>query len=211
MTTHQPRPAGQARAHLARTSRLLALLLVPAMLLSACAQRRASSDSPYLGTSEAERDPDASQRLAQRALAIMDDDAARAESLLREALALDLYNGAAHNNLGTILLSRSELYEAANEFEWARKLLPGHPDPRVNLALTLERAGRTDDALAGYDAALEVYPGHLAATQGLVRLQLRAGRADDRTPTFLRQVALAGETATWRDWAHKQMALRGVE
>ena len=50
--------------------------------------------------------------------------------------------------IGVIYLDRGEHYEAASELEWARKLLPGHPDPRVNLALLYERAGRTPDALA---------------------------------------------------------------
>ncbi len=40
-----------------------------------------------------------------------------------------------------MFLGQRKLYEAANEFEWAKKLLPGHPDPRVNLARTLEEAG----------------------------------------------------------------------
>ena len=35
--------------------------------------------------------------------------------------------------------------------------MPGHPGPRMNLALTLERAGRIDEAMATYDTALEVY------------------------------------------------------
>lgn len=52
-----------------------------------------------------------------------------------------MFNGPAHNNLGVLFLERGQLCKAANEFEWTRKLLPGHPDPRVNLALTLERAG----------------------------------------------------------------------
>ena len=35
---------------------------------------------------------------------------------------------AVHGNLGVLYLNRGELYEAASEFEWARRLLPGHPD-----------------------------------------------------------------------------------
>jgi hypothetical protein len=50
-----------------------------------------------------------------------------------EALSADLFFGLAHNNLGVLYLKEDKLYEAANEFEWARKLMPGHPDPRMNL------------------------------------------------------------------------------
>jgi len=45
--------------------------------------------------------------------------------------------------------------------------MPGHPDPRMNLALTLERAGRTDEAIQTYKTALEVFPGHVPTEQAV--------------------------------------------
>ncbi|MBY0263768.1 MAG: tetratricopeptide repeat protein, partial [Phycisphaerales bacterium] len=89
--------------------------------------------------------------------------------------------------------------------EWARKLMPGHPDPRVNLALTLERAGRVDDAAEAYGAALEVHPGHMPATQGLARLEVRYGRAGAGSAERLRAIALGGTSAAWREWAQGRM------
>lgn len=106
---------------------------------------------------------------------------------------------------GVVCLSRGRLYEAANEFEWAKKLMPGHPDPRMNLALTLERAGRVVEALATYDSALEVYPNHMPTIQALTRLQIRRDRTDDRTYDMLKQIALGGEDEQWREWAKKHM------
>jgi protein O-mannosyl-transferase len=106
---------------------------------------------------------------------------------------------------GVALLKRGALYEAANEFEWARKLMPGHPDPRMNLALTLEKAGRIDEALATYGTALEVYPGHIPTMQALARCQIRHGRTDDRTSGMLKKIVLSGETPLWRQWAQQQM------
>ncbi len=225
MTT-PPRVACTRSAHpssvrsLAGAARALAALACLAAAtgfttgLTGCAAGSSSTLSPYTDGGDVERDSAASEALARRAASLLASDSTtdhtEAEALLRQALALDLYNGPAHNNLGTILLARGDLYAAANEFEWAKKLLPGHPDPRINLALTLERAGRTDEALAAYDAALEVYPEHTAATQGLVRLQLRSGRPDDRTPALLREVALRGESEAWRTWATRHAALRGV-
>ena len=70
-----------------------------------------------------------------------------------EALTRDLFYGPAHNNLGVVFLNQDKLYEAANEFEWARKLMPGQPDPHVNLAITMERAVRNEDAYKSYEAA----------------------------------------------------------
>jgi Flp pilus assembly protein TadD len=110
--------------------------------------------------------------------------------------------GPAHNNLGVVFLERGELYEAATEFEWARKLMPGHPDPRLNLAITLDRAGQVDEALNAYTAALEVYPGHIGAVQGLARLTVREGQADG----WLGRIALEGETQEWRQWAAGELA-----
>lgn len=104
------------------------------------------------------------------------------------------------NNLGVILLDRGELYEAAGEFEWARKLNPGWPEPRVNLALALERAGKTSDALAAYDSALAVADGYLPAIQGKASLQVRTGRADDTTHALLDEIAMRGNEP-WREWA----------
>ena len=85
--------------------------------------------------------------------------------------------------------------------------MPGHPDPRMNLALTRERAGRINEALATYGTALEVYPNHLPTIQALARLQLRHRRPDDRTPGFLQEIALRGGPQ-WQQWARQQMTRR---
>lgn len=146
------------------------------------------------------------QALNASAAELIDSDPAQAEKLLRQALAADLYFGPAHNNLGVLYLKQGKLYEAAGEFEWARKLMPGHPDPRMNLALTLETAGRTDEALAEYNSALEVYPEHLPTIQALTRLQIRSGKGDERTHERLATIALQSSDPAWRDWAKQQLS-----
>ena len=83
--------------------------------------------------------------------------------------------------------------------------MPGHPDPRMNLALTLERAGRFEEAMAIYSTALEVYPNYLPAIAGLASLQLRHILTDERTHGFLDEIAMRGETQEWRDWARMQL------
>lgn len=187
---------------------LASILSLMLMLLTAgCAGNRTTG--PYNAPTEVKRNPLEAQRLTQQAAGLMENDPPKAEKLLREALTFDLYHGPAHNNLGVLHLKRGELYEAANEFEWARKLMPGHPDPRLNLALTLERAGRIDEALAACDSALEVYPGHIATTQELARLQLRNKRADSRTHGLLEEIVMRGDSEQWRQWARRQLALDG--
>lgn len=172
-------------------------------LLPACASR---TGSPYALQAEAQRDPREADRLNAKAADLLVSDPTKAESLLREGLAADLYHGPAHNNLGVLYLTQGKLYEAAGEFQWARQLLPGHPDPRMNLALTLEQAGKADEAIATYRTALEVYPNHLQTTQALARLQLKSGKADAGTRALLEEVALRGESERWRQWARLEMA-----
>jgi tetratricopeptide (TPR) repeat protein len=154
----------------------------------------------------------------------MVSDPAKAEALLREALTADLYHGPAHNNLGVLFLKQDRLYEAAGEFEWARKLLPGHPDPRLNLSLTLESAGRFDQAADHARTALQIHPGHIASLQQLTRLELlhphtlnttSLTNASSRTTldpkaraalrANLSEIALRGESPAWKDWARLQL------
>jgi len=174
------------------------VLLAVFIPLASCANH--GSLSPYASSGELRRDTHLARELHQQASAVMIEDEPEAERLLRAALAADLYFGPAHNNLGIILLGRGELYAAASEFEWARKLMPGHPDPRVNLAMTLEQAGKVDDAINAYDAALAVYDGYLPAMQGKARLQVVSGRTGKQTRALLDEIALRGDER-WREWA----------
>ncbi len=177
-------------------------LVLGFLLATGCAAR---GTGLYQTPPEARRDPAKAQALTQDAATLIESDPARAEQLLREALTADLFHGPAHNNLGVLYLGQGKLYEAAHEFEWAGKLMPGHPDPRMNLALTLERAGRYDEALDTYRTALEVYPNHLPTLQAVARLQLRHNLTDEQTRGYLKEIALQGESAEWREWAQAQL------
>ncbi|MBX3378384.1 MAG: hypothetical protein KF678_15425 [Phycisphaeraceae bacterium] len=183
-----------------RSIQRLACLLALILVTSACTR----SLGPYTPSTEAGRDSLKAQKLTQ--LAVKESDPAKAEALLREALTADLYHGPAHNNLGVIMLGRGDLYSAASEFEWAKKLMPGHPDPRMNLALTMEKAGRSEEALTAYTSALEAYEGHIPSIQALARLRTRMGRNDDQTRSLLAEIALKGETELWRTWARARLA-----
>jgi tetratricopeptide (TPR) repeat protein len=165
---------------------------------------RAAAPGPYSPSSETGRNTVRAQELNAEAADALDTDLVEAERLLREALTADLFFGPAHNNLGVVYLKQGKLYEAAGEFEWARKLLPGHPDPRMNLALTLEQAGKTDEAIATYKTALEVWPGHIATIQALAKLHVLGGRKSSELADWLEEVATRGETEHWREWARRQ-------
>lgn len=177
---------------------LLLAVIVGVPPLPGCASSRARG--PYSASPGENRDPQLSRELTAKAKEVWASHPERAEKLLRDALDADLFNGPAHNNLGVLLLKQGRLYDAASEFEWGRKLLPGHPDPRVNLALTLEKAGKTDSAMDAYDSALAVHDGYLPALQGRARLQILSGRRDRVNVDDLQQIALRGDPE-WQAWA----------
>ena len=179
-------------------SRSLCLALGTAAAFVGC---RSAAPGPYATPSEVSRSTVEAEALSRKGADLVEEDPAKAETILCEALSKDLYFGPAHNNLGVLYLKQQKLYEAANEFEWARKLMPGHPDPRVNLALTLEMAGKVEEALASYGAALEVYPEYLPAVQGIASLTVRTGRQDERLKGWLDVIAMRSESPEWKTWA----------
>ena len=170
-------------------------------LLQACS----STTGPYRTSASGYRDSLRAQQLTEDAADLVFSDPERAEELLREALTADLYHGPAHNNLGVVFLNSGRLYDAASEFEWARKLMPGHPDPRLNLALTLEEAGRIGEAADSYHTALEVYPNHLPTLMGLTRMQIRTGTTDEHTRSNLQEIVMRSSDSVWRFWAEREL------
>jgi Tfp pilus assembly protein PilF len=178
------------------------------LCLALAAACQATPVGPYTSPAASSRNSTEAERLNRLAAGLIDGDPAEAEKLLRGALTKDLYCGPAHNNLGVLYLKEQKLYEAANEFEWAKKLMPGHPDPRVNLALVLERAGKLDDARASYESALQQYPDYLPAIQGLASLSVRSGRSDEHVTQWLDTIAAHSDAPAWRDWAHMQRTRR---
>ena len=175
-------------------------VLLLAFALAGC---RSTESGPYQPLTETQRSTVLAEELNRTAAELIYASPDEAERLLREALTADIYFGPAHNNLGVLYLEQGKLYEAANEFEWARKLLPGAPDPRMNLALTLEVAGRVDDALREYETALEVAPEHLPTMQAMARLLMERDRDDQRLPKLMETIAMRGDAA-WREWAKSQ-------
>lgn len=166
------------------------------LCIGGCSHRQ----DAYTASDPERRDTARAERLTRQAADLIMSEPAKAESLLREALAADLFHGPAHNNLGVIYLNHGRLYEAANEFEWARKLMPGHPDPRLNLGIALERGGRVDEAIEAYRSALEIRPEHVPAMTALASCQVRHKKQDSATPAMIELIAMRGEPR-WQNWA----------
>lgn len=183
------------------------IVLTGAMLIGAGAAGCAGHAirSAYEPLTESDRQTARAEKLTHEAASLILSDPVRAERLLREALAADLYHGPAHNNLGVVYLEQGKLYQAAGEFEWARKLMPGNADARMNLALVFERAGRIDEAISRYRDALEVQPEHLPTIQALTRAQVRYGKRDPHTRSQLETIALRAEPP-WGAWARSLLS-----
>jgi Tfp pilus assembly protein PilF len=149
--------------------------------------------------------------LAEAAGARMSTDAKDAHRLLQQALEIDPYCGSAHNNIGILYLRGLlpdrgvDLFTAAESFQLAAKLLPGRPDPRMNLGLVMERAGRLDDALHSFRSAVEASPSHMPSVEALTSLEIRLGRGETDTRARLELIALGGTTETWRQWARDRL------
>jgi Tfp pilus assembly protein PilF len=150
--------------------------------------------------SASDRNQQLAAELTRQASGLIHSDPDEAMRLLRLATEADLFYGPAHNNMGVVLLNRGQLYEAAEEFDWARRLMPGHPDPRINLGIALERGGKVEDAEEAYASAIEVYPGHLPAVQAMARLHIRSGLHTEETEELLQEIILRGSDE-WRHWA----------
>jgi len=155
------------------------VVAVALMTVCAACTSTPSTVGPYTPPTGLERDTHQAELLSREAADSIDTgDLEEAEALLRLSLTADLFYGPAHNNLGVVFLKQGKLYEAAQEFEWAKKLMPTAPDPRVNLALVLEGAGQEEDALLAWENALKVAPGCLQAQEGLARLEMARGGGD---------------------------------
>ncbi|MBA2482357.1 MAG: hypothetical protein H0V44_16975 [Planctomycetes bacterium] len=184
---------------------LIALALVA---VSGCGS---SARGPYNASAAAEqRNIPEGERLFQKAMTKIQEDADEAEQLLNQALTADLYHGPAHNNLGVLLLKKGKLYEAANEFTWAGKLLSGHPDPRVNLAIVLEKGGKSQDAIASCKTALEIQPGYLPAVQTAALIQAHHGIASEDQIAHLDTIIERSSDPVWRHWAVKRRLALGA-
>lgn len=98
--------------------------------------------------------------------------------------------GAAHNNLGNILLQNGRVDEAIVHFEKAVELQPDMADPRDSLGTALLEKGRVDEAIAQFQSALEIQPDYALTYYDLGSAFLRQGRLDEAISSFQKALEL---------------------
>ncbi|MEI8254840.1 MAG: tetratricopeptide repeat protein [Deltaproteobacteria bacterium] len=112
-------------------------------------------------------------------------DAAR--SAFEEATRRAPHQGEAWNGLGAMRLAAGDADGAIGPLEQASALLPGDPNPSLNLGRAFERLQRFDDAVRAFREALRRAPDNATAAEHLGRLAPAPLRA--RTPARQRHLA----------------------
>ena len=101
-----------------------------------------------------------------------------AAEMYRKALKLDPESASAHYNLGSSLARSGKYAEAESHLRKALQKSPGAP-AYTGLGIVLWQLGRTDEAIANLQAAIEADPKYKAAHQKLAELLESLGRTDE--------------------------------
>ncbi len=196
----------------ATTTRRAALAALAAAILPGCGPWSMQGDEGNYRTVTAQpgRNTAAARRQNQEGLArLAADDLEGAEKAFARALTADVEFGPAHNNLGKIHYRRGDWYQAAWEFEFARKLLPDNPEPCNNLGLVREVQGRLDMAVDHYRQAVDLAPDNIHYAANLARALHKRGDRTGELHGLLRQIIEQDDRPAWRAWARRQLTAIG--
>jgi len=100
-----------------------------------------------------------------------------AAEMYRKAVRLDPGSASAQYNLGSSLARSGKYAEAESHLRIALKLSP-NAQTHTGLGIVLSELGRTDEAVANLEAAVEADPKNAVARQKLAELQQGSGRAN---------------------------------
>jgi Flp pilus assembly protein TadD len=173
-----------------------------------CAQQSKPAQAEYQTLAkDPTRDVALSAKEESEGLKLMDAGKWKeAEGTLKRSLAADVTNGPAHNNLGKVYWHLNQRYLAAWEFDYAAKLMPNQPEPKNNLGLVFEEAGKLDDAVTYYDQAEQLEPDNAQYIGNLARARIRRGDGDTVRP-LLERLVMRETRPEWLDWARERLSL----
>ncbi|WP_147871715.1 tetratricopeptide repeat protein [Stieleria maiorica] len=198
--------AARAVARLHQLSVFSGIFLFVCLLPIGCSSLQSSNQS--IISVQTKRDTERANRLTYAGIrSLGKQHFNQAAKHFREAVAADYTYGPAHNNLGLLHYEQGNLYQAVMAFEQAREFLPNDPAVVYNLALALESAGRTGEALELYYTANAMDRANPHYLGNLVRLRVRMGEHDELLVQQLRDLALIETRPDWRRWADTQLAL----
>ena len=113
------------------------------------------------------------------AIAMKMERPAEAARHFQRAIDLDPRIPEFHKTLGDLHLSNHDYDDAIKCLEAAEKLAPEDPTILIGLAHALKGAGRTEEAISAFEAALAADPGHEPAQLALAKYLHDLGRRDD--------------------------------
>src|SRR5262249_33433540 len=139
----------------------------------------------------AQRDTSRASRSSAEGLTLVEARKfAEAEVKFRDAIAADPFCGPCHCNLGLTLLQQKKLYDAAWELQFACRLMPKASQPRANLGILYESAGRFTQADEALREALALSPDDLDVIGLLARVQVRQGKSSPELKNWLATIAV---------------------
>jgi len=178
--------------------------------LTGCASNKGHGDPAEYQTvgKDPRRDTDAAKADNLRAVqALAKNDYPHAETALKKALAEDIMFGPAHNNLGKVYFHQNKLYLAAWEFEYAAKLMPHVIEPKNNIGLVFEAAGKWDQAVQHYSDALTLEPENSELIANAARARLRRGDNNAEVRSLLSKLVMIDTRPEWVEWARRKLVL----
>jgi Flp pilus assembly protein TadD len=129
----------------------------------------------------------------------------QAEQAFKEAIEHDIEFGPAHNNLGLVYFAQERFYEAAWEFEYARKQMPRNGEPLNNLGLIRERAGEYGVAADLYRQAIALDGSSIEYKSNLARTLVLRGDRTDELRHLLHDIVRRDSRPEWVAWARKTL------
>ncbi len=127
-----------------------------------------------------------------------------------QALSLSPEYVEALNAVGNAHLAKTNFTQAESAFRKAHTQQPAHREAGLNLAATLHKLGRSDDAAEMYDNILKSNPDLAEAENGLGVVLLATGRIKDAISAFRRAIAGPGTTSGTITEAYYNLASSGA-
>lgn len=128
-------------------------------------------------------------------IAVATGQTAAALDAFNKALGIDPHDPPALAGRANLALQQGRFDDAVRDWRALIELRPQLMDVRVNLGLTLARAGRTEEAIAAFEEILAIDAGHTAALQNLGALRARLGALPEAAE-LLRRALAADPTLT---------------
>jgi len=141
---------------------------------------------------------DANHLVEQAAHAAREDQLSPAMDLLKQALAKDPENAAAHSLMAKIAFSRGQTDKALEEINISLKSKPFHPDYLYVLGKILEKQGDYQGALAAFQKTTLVNPKEADAYFEMSQIYAQTDKPADATRAIRKAVELAPDDADYK-------------